>query len=126
MSEKSIAEKLQLKPGKSIHVLNEPSNYLQLLGKLPTNSIIQGAEGSAEIVQLFVNSLLELDKWFLIAVDHLKPDGIFWVSYPKLTSKLRSDINRDSVNDYAKTKGWQGVAIFSIDENWSALRLRPR
>jgi hypothetical protein len=126
MSEKSIVEKLQLKSGRTILLLNEPPSYLQILGTLPADCQFQGAEGKADVVQLFVRTHLELEDWLIRAVGRLKPGGIFWVSYPKLTSKMRSDINRDSINSYAISNGWQGVVIVSIDENWSALRLKSK
>jgi hypothetical protein len=47
---------------------------------------------------------------------------MIWVTYPKGTSKIKSDINRDSIWKYAQTIGLEAVAIFSVDGDWSALR----
>jgi len=47
------------------------------------------------------------------------------VAYHKGTSQIKTDINRDSINAYASTLGFQGVAMISINEDWSALRLKP-
>jgi hypothetical protein len=49
---------------------------------------------------------------------------MLWVTYHKGTSKVKTDINRDTINAYASTLGMQGVAIISIDDDWSALRLK--
>jgi len=46
------------------------------------------------------------------------------VFYYKLTSKKRGDIHRDSINDYAKSLGLEGIAMISVDEDMSALRLK--
>jgi hypothetical protein len=54
----------------------------------------------------------------------LNPGGMIWVTYPKGTSKIKSDVNRDSIREYAKTLGLEAVAIFSVDDDWSALRLK--
>jgi hypothetical protein len=46
------------------------------------------------------------------------------VSYPKGTSKVNTDINRDTIGLYAQSIGLQPVAMISIDDTWSALRLK--
>jgi hypothetical protein len=46
------------------------------------------------------------------------------VTYNKGTSKHKTDINRDSINAYAHSIGMEGVAMISLDEDWSALRLK--
>jgi hypothetical protein len=47
-----------------------------------------------------------------------------WVTYHKGTSKVKTDINRDTINAYVHSIGLEGVAMISIDEDWSALRLK--
>ena len=54
----------------------------------------------------------------------MTPKGIIWVTYPKGTAKIKSDINRDSIREYTATVGLEAVAIFSLDDDWSALRLK--
>ena len=54
------------------------------------------------------------------------PDGLLWLAYPKGTSGLKTDLARDT--DDALTDpiaGLTGVTLVSIDEIWSAMRLRP-
>lgn len=54
----------------------------------------------------------------------IQPGGMIWVTYPRLTSALKGDIHRDSINTFAQQNGWIGIAIISIDDDWSALRLK--
>lgn len=54
----------------------------------------------------------------------LNPGIIWWVTYHKGTSKTKTDINRDRINTYAQALGLQGVARISVNEDWSALRLK--
>ena len=61
--------------------------------------------------------------WPLIA-SPVAADGIALICVPKGTSKLKSDINRDSIAAYALTLGLQAVAMISVDEDLSALRLK--
>jgi hypothetical protein len=54
----------------------------------------------------------------------MAPKGMLWVTYHKGTSKVKTDIHRDMINAYAHSIGLEGVAMISIDEDWSALRLK--
>ena len=47
------------------------------------------------------------------------------MAYPKISSGMKSDITRDQGWDAMKGAGWQGVALVSIDDVWSAMRFRP-
>ena len=119
----SLAQKLQIKPGRSLLLINPPAGYADLLADLPAGSLREDAP--ADIVQLFVRSRAELEERLDAAAAALSPGGILWATYPKGTSKtLKADINRDSINAYAQTCGLQGVAMVSIDDDWSALRLK--
>jgi hypothetical protein len=80
--------------------------------------------GELDLIQLFVTSKAELESNLLDLKTKLTPTGLLWVTYPKGTSKMKADINRDSINDYAKSVGLVGVAMVSIDATWSALRLK--
>jgi hypothetical protein len=55
----------------------------------------------------------------------MKPGELLWATYPKGTSKVKTDINRDIIASYVRTIGLVGVAMISIDDTWAALRLRP-
>lgn len=52
-------------------------------------------------------------------------DSVLWFAYPKGTSKLKTDINRDILWMLSKEFGITGVAAISIDDTWSGLRFRP-
>jgi hypothetical protein len=49
---------------------------------------------------------------------------MIWVTYPKGTSAIETDINRDSIRTYAEILGLETIAIISVDSDWSALRLK--
>ncbi|HYF64874.1 MAG TPA: DUF3052 family protein [Herpetosiphonaceae bacterium] len=119
----SLAQKLQIKPGRSLLLVAAPAGYAETLGDLPADS--RREEAPADIVQLFVRSRAELEERLDAARAALNPGGILWVTYPKGTSKtMKADVNRDSINAYAHSLGLEGVAMVAIDEDWSALRLK--
>lgn len=124
MPEKSIFDKLQLKPGRTLLLVAAPSDYLDSAGKIPDGAVVSSELQPAFIIQVFVRSRAELETAFEKFSPLVLPGGMLWVTYPKLTSKLKGDIHRDSINAYAQQNGWTGIAIISLDEDWSALRLK--
>ena len=125
MSDKSIAQKLFIKPGNKYLLVNPPPGYIAQMGQLPEGTILLSDSSClVEVIQVFVTNRLELEAQLSRLKDLLAPKGMIWVTYHKGTSKVKTDINRDTINAYAGNLGMQGVAIISIDEDWSALRLK--
>jgi hypothetical protein len=125
MSDKTIAQKLMIKEGRSVLFRNAPHGYKSALGALPKNvTVVKALTQPVDLIQLFVANRRELEEQLPKLKVALKPDGILWITYHKGTSKTKTDINRDSINTYAQTIGLVGVAMISIDDDWSALRLK--
>ena len=124
-SSKSIPEKLQIKPGRIVLFVNKPSGYDKLLGPLPKGVGVTDESGRfIDVIQVFVESASQLAKELPRLKSMLSAKGMIWVTYPKGSSGMQTDINRDSIAAYASTIGLEGVAIVSIDDVWSALRLK--
>ncbi len=125
MSEKSIAQKLLLKSGQTALFVNPPPGYLKSIGEIPAGvTVIQNPNRPADLIQVFVANRNELEAQLSKLKSALKPGGALWVTYYKGTSKTKTDINRDNIASYANTLGLQIVAMISIDEDWSAARLK--
>lgn len=125
MSKKIIAQKLFIKDNYRVLFVNEPENYITLLGDLPNNdNVLKRPEDSIDLIQVFVSSRKELEEQLVKLKSLLTPKGLLWVTYPKGTSKMKVDINRDSIYKYALSIGLKGVAMISVDYTWSALRLK--
>lgn len=125
MSEKTIAEKLLIKPGRKVWFVNMPEGYPAQLGALPDHvRLLAAPEKAVDLIQVFVASRRELEELLPRLGASLAPGGILWVTYHKGTSKIKTDINRDTINAYAQTIGLQGVAMISVDDDGSALRLK--
>ncbi len=126
MAENALAKKLLIKPGQRILILNAPPNYVAQLGELPPDSVLsQKAEGLFDFVHVFAHSKAELDQLAPQAIQLLKKDALFWISYPKVSSKAYVDLNRDKGWGAVTSAGFEGVSLISIDETWSAMRFRP-
>jgi hypothetical protein len=125
MSDKSIAQKLFIKPGNNFLLVNPPEGYLSQMGKLPEGVTLLSDTGSpVEVIQVFVATRAELENQLPRLKELLAAKGMIWVTYHKGSSKVKTDINRDTINAYAHSIGLEGVAMISIDEDWSALRLK--
>lgn len=67
----------------------------------------------------------ELDKELGRIVDAVKGDGLLWICYPKGSSKkYKSDLSRDRIREVVRQYHFEGVSLVSIDDDWSALRIR--
>lgn len=122
----SLSKKLQIRPGMRLLIMNAPNDYIKALGKLPEDiEIHNNPTGAFDFAHIFVSSINDLKNLSPKVLKTLEYDGVFWVSYPKKTSKIKTDISRDVGWDILKKHGLRPVAAVSIDETWSALRFRP-
>ena len=125
MPEKTVAEKLLFKPGKKILIVSPPEGMDALLGPLPAGiELLTEASVPADIILVFVRDRREMEAQLPRLKATLHPKGALWVAYYKGSARVATDIHRDSLNAYAGTLGMTGVAIISIDQDWSALRLK--
>jgi hypothetical protein len=74
---------------------------------------------------VFVNSKKELVHFLGKQLKMIEPDSVLWFAYPKLSSGIVTDIHRDIVHAVAEEFGVTPVTAVSINETWSALRVRP-
>lgn len=122
MSEKTIADKMFLRTAKSMLILNG-NVHPGMVSQMPAE-LIKNDEAQADVVLMFALNRKELEHYFPIAKERLGDKGSLWVAYLKQTASKATDINRDSINAYAKEQGITGVAMISIDGDWSALRMK--
>ena len=126
MSEKTIAEKLLLKPGRKLKLIHPPTGYLENLGELPAFAKIVSISEPADVVQLFIRSYAELEVELPKARELIQPMSIFWVSYPKQPGPIRTDIDREILIEYARLRNWKDNGMISINNTWAAMRFRTQ
>jgi hypothetical protein len=125
MPEKSVAQKLLFKENYTVLLQNEPDNYRTMLGELPAKvTILPESKGPVDLAQIFVTSKKEMEAAVKKLKTNLRPSTLIWLTYPKGTSKVNSDINRDVIREYVEANGFKTVGLISIDDTWSALRLK--
>jgi hypothetical protein len=120
-----LVQKLQMKPGKSWLIYNPPSGYLTTLKPLPEGTTCTSKPaGKFDGIQLFVKNKTQLSAALLVIVPLLRADTIFWVSYPKKSSGVETDLKMQHW-DEMQAIGLEGVASISVDDTWAGSRFRP-
>lgn len=126
MTNRTLAKRLLIKPGHTVRTYNAPANYADLLGELPENvQVADSGSGPFDVVHLFAQDSAVLNRDAPEAIKAIKPGGLLWMSYPKRSSKVETDLTRDKGWAVVEAAGWRGIAQVSVDEVWSATRFRP-
>ena len=122
MSDKTIADKMYLKTAKSLALFNATANP-GVIAQLPQELVVEG-DLEADVVLLFALNQTDLDKWWDQALARLGEKGSLWIAYLKQSAPKATDLNKEVIYDYAKARGVTGVALISMDADWSAVRLK--
>ena len=118
-----LIKKLDLKPNYRLKVIGEPDNYWELIGEVPTSILSQAEnEERLDFVHLFVRQSNELET-LLNLKKMIKQNGAIWVSWPKRSSKVHTDLNENIIRDFALGIGLVDVKVCAIDSIWSGLKL---
>lgn len=122
-----VWKKLQVKERKSWLIINAPEAFRDVLQEAPADTLDETPEKQAyEVILSFVKTEEEIEEAAVLAEEILAEDGIFWVMYPKKSSKTyKTDISRDQGWSSMEEKEFKAVRQIAIDEDWSALRFRP-
>jgi len=123
-SGKPLIDKLGFKPGMRVLLLNAPGDYNALLEGDPSgieffNSAVRNQVDA--IHGFFLRrSVLEQALPRLIAL--LKPGGMLWVSWPKKSSKVQTDLTEDVLRSVVLPTGLVDTKVCAVDETWSGLK----
>jgi hypothetical protein len=97
--------------------------YEKLLGPLPKGVIIGLiGEGNFDMVQIFATEMEELQTIFPILKKNIRPTGMIWVSWPKGSAKLKTDLNENRIRELGLHHGVVDVKVIAVDETWSGLK----
>src|SRR3989442_13966266 len=126
-SGKSLVDKLGIKPRTRIAILNAPRGYRKTLGKLPPGMTVTAtASGSFPFIHFFTASRDTLEAQLSALLRALEPAGTLWISWPKKSSGVETDITEDVVRAVALPTGLVDVKVAAIDDVWSGLKLVRR
>lgn len=114
-----LPKKLGIKDGASVAILNAPSGYAGSLGVKSASEMKPGLD----FIQFFTRSRAELEQQLPRLRKHIKADGMIWISWPKKSSKVATDITEDVIRATCLPLKLVDVKVCAVDETWSGLKL---
>lgn len=121
-----LVQKLGLKRGMRVRLLDPPEHYWKLLGVSPAAIRVELlAEASTEVADfthLFALDPEALENAFTTARAGMDTQGMVWASWPKRSSGVETKVGRSEVMAVGKTRGLVDVKVCAVDEIWSGLK----
>ena len=126
-SETPLPQKLGIKPGLTIVAINAPANYRRLLGTIPEGATFSNRlRSDSTLVHVFIRKHSELANRLPVLREKIADAGAVWVSWPKRSSGVPTDVTEDVIRAVALPLGFVDVKVCAIDETWSGLKLMVR
>ena len=125
-SGKPLADKLGVKAGCRLWLLDPPRRYQALIGPLP-----QGVEpvddiGAADVIHAFARDRATLAAHAARLTSMPRLGAALWISWPKKSSALFVDLTENGVREILLPTGWVDVKVCAVDDDWSGLKFLRR
>jgi hypothetical protein len=119
-----LAKKLGIGPGARLFLQAAPENYAELLAPLPADvQTVARLDAHTDVAHLFTTRRAQLAQALRDARARMRDDAFVWVSWPKKSAGVPSDITEDVVRELALPLGLVDVKVCAVDETWSGLKL---
>ncbi len=121
-----LAKKLGYKLGMTVSLLNAPSFMKDVVAEAGAKAkIIKDvkAAGATTVAHIFVTEAVVLTRSLTALLKVLNRDGMIWVSWPKKTAKVATDITEDIIRKVALPLDLVDVKVCAVDDVWSGLKL---
>ena len=120
----TLVKKLGLADNAKALVRNEPKGYWDWISPLPEGVSVKSRPSTGlNFVHLFVTKQSSYRKEVLAARKLIAPDGMIWISWPKKSSGVPSDLDENVIRDFALKNGLVDVKVCAVNEVWSGLKL---
>jgi hypothetical protein len=131
-SKRSLRDKLGISPAHRACLLRAPPGFREALDLPPDMTIHDRLRGRFDFIHFFARSAAELRGRLPALRGALAPDGMLWLSWPKKSSGVPTDLDDDVVRRAGLESGLVDVKVCAVDDVWSGLRFvfrlrdRPR
>ncbi|MEK7266341.1 MAG: DUF3052 domain-containing protein [Pseudomonadota bacterium] len=117
-------KKLGYKPGVTAYIFNAPKDYASLTAPLPEGVVFRKTPGkNLDLAHIFVAKRQRLESMLPKLLEAIAPAGMIWVSWPKKSSGVQSDMTEGAIRDIALPLGLVDIKVCAVDETWSGLKL---
>ena len=122
-SDTPLVRKLGIKPGMRLLPQHAPRDYAQIVPDLPPDVEILRDADRADVVHLFVTESDGLQQQLARYRELIRPAGMVWVSWPRKSARVPTDVTEDVVRDAALAAGLVDTKVCAVDDVWSGLKL---
>lgn len=118
-----LQKKLGIKPRTSVFIENAPSEYFDWISPLPEGVVVKkSSTKDLDFIHAFVINQKLFKKSFLANKKNLKKDGMMWISWPKKSSGVETDLDENFIRDFGLQEGLVDVKVCAVSEIWSGLK----
>jgi hypothetical protein len=122
-----LPQKLGIKAGMTLHVVDAPMDYAKLIAPVGQKvAFATRLSRDVEVLHAFVTRKAQLEDVLDRARAGLGPEAVIWISWPKKVSGIASEVTEDTVRDLALPLGFVDVKVCAVDNTWSGLKLVVR
>jgi|ERR1700678_2994329 hypothetical protein len=121
-----LPKKLGIKPGYRVQFVNPPAEVLAELSDALSDCKILKRTDELDFAMLFTKSPAELTKEFSRMTKRLAPTGMVWVSWPKKSSGVATDVDESTAREIGLSAGLVDVKVCAVTEVWSGLKFVRR
>jgi len=117
-----LAKKLGIKDGFHIQVFGAPKPYLEFFHYFPEEVQEHPAgrlEEPIDFLHLFVTTRADLEGYFPVAKANMKPNAIMWISWPKKSSKIETELDKATIRQFGLDGGLVDTKVAAVDADWS-------
>ena len=123
-----LAKKLSLKDGMRVWFDNMPES---VRGEIDASGVVLSEEAvptpGIHAAHIFVMSRADMEEKLSLLRTLIDPSGFIWVSWPKKSSKVETDITEDGIREVIlPDTDLVDVKVCAVDETWSGLKLMVR
>ncbi|MGH2583275.1 MAG: DUF3052 domain-containing protein [Anaerolineales bacterium] len=114
-----------IRPGQRACILNAPDGYEKALGPLPVGFELKrrlGGDHALDFIHFFTPRRKPLEQKISVLAKALDYSGTLWVSWPKGSSGMQTDLNENVVREIGLQHGLVDVKVAAVDEVWSGLK----
>ena len=118
-----LTKKLGIKEGFTVSIFNQPEHYFKLFTELPQIKITKDKKIKKDFIHYFVTKEKELIREINNLKEQIVQNGMIWISWPKKSAKVKTDITEDVIRNIALKNGLVDIKVCAVDEVWSGLKL---
>lgn len=121
-----LPKKLGIKSGFRVLLLNTPADVRSELREPLAECMVAKQGAALDFAMLFSKSSTELNREFWRIATLLAPAGMFWVSWPKKSSGVMTDLDENVVRLVGLDAGLVDVKVCAVTDVWSGLKFVRR